>query len=164
MVALRKAIEAGLSCTVRDRVWDNPRFLVSSGNTPAIMQVALQPIATRHGGAAEGDRSGALVHGARQSVGQPALPGQQRQHARYHAGSFTTYVCMLPATAPQDMVALRKAIEAGLSCTVRDRVWDNPRFLVSSGNTPAIMQVALQPMCVCYRPQRHKTWWRCGRR
>ncbi|KAJ8728864.1 hypothetical protein PYW07_006560 [Mythimna separata] len=38
MVALRKAIEAGLSCTVRDRVWDNPRFLVSSGNTPAIMQ------------------------------------------------------------------------------------------------------------------------------
>ncbi|XP_047027308.1 ankyrin repeat and LEM domain-containing protein 2 homolog isoform X2 [Helicoverpa zea] len=44
------------------------------------------------------------------------------------------------APSPQDMVALRKAIEAGLSTTVRDRVWDNPRFLVSSGNTPAIMQ------------------------
>ncbi|KAG6463223.1 hypothetical protein O3G_MSEX013749 [Manduca sexta] len=44
------------------------------------------------------------------------------------------------APSPQDMVALRKAIEAGLVCTVRDRVWDNPRFLVSSGNTPAIMQ------------------------
>ncbi|KAJ2945243.1 hypothetical protein O0L34_g9314 [Tuta absoluta] len=44
------------------------------------------------------------------------------------------------APSPQDMVALRKAIEAGLAATVRDRVWDNPRFLVSSGNTPAIMQ------------------------
>ncbi|XP_049878627.1 ankyrin repeat and LEM domain-containing protein 2 homolog [Pectinophora gossypiella] len=44
------------------------------------------------------------------------------------------------APSPQDMVALRKAIEAGLTATVRDRVWDNPRFLVSSGNTPAIMQ------------------------
>ncbi|XP_004925434.3 ankyrin repeat and LEM domain-containing protein 2 homolog isoform X1 [Bombyx mori] len=44
------------------------------------------------------------------------------------------------APSPQDMVSLRKAIEAGLTCTVRDRVWDNPRFLVSSGNTPAIMQ------------------------
>ncbi|XP_072945734.1 ankyrin repeat and LEM domain-containing protein 2 homolog [Epargyreus clarus] len=44
------------------------------------------------------------------------------------------------APSPQDMVALRKAIEAGLSTTVRDRVWDNPRYLVSSGNTPAIVQ------------------------
>ncbi|XP_046970697.1 ankyrin repeat and LEM domain-containing protein 2 homolog [Vanessa cardui] len=44
------------------------------------------------------------------------------------------------APSPQDMVALRKAIEAGLACTVRDRVWDNPRYLVSSGNTPAIVQ------------------------
>ncbi|KOB72692.1 Uncharacterized protein OBRU01_11933 [Operophtera brumata] len=44
------------------------------------------------------------------------------------------------APSPQDMVALRKAIEKGLTATVRDRVWDNPRFLVSSGNTPAIMQ------------------------
>ncbi|XP_045539450.1 ankyrin repeat and LEM domain-containing protein 2 isoform X1 [Papilio machaon] len=44
------------------------------------------------------------------------------------------------APSPQDMVALRKAIEAGLSTTVRDRIWDNPRYLVSSGNTPAIVQ------------------------
>ncbi|KAM3965913.1 LOW QUALITY PROTEIN: ankyrin repeat and LEM domain-containing protein 2 [Aphomia sociella] len=44
------------------------------------------------------------------------------------------------APSPQDMVALRKAIEAGLATTVRDRVWENPRFLVSSGNTPSIMQ------------------------
>lgn len=48
-----------------------------------------------------------------------------------------------PFKAPSfpDMMALRKAIEAGLATTVRDRVWDNPRFLVSSGNTPAILQV-----------------------
>lgn len=45
------------------------------------------------------------------------------------------------APSPQDMVSLRKAIEAGLTTTVRDRIWDNPRYLVSSGNTPAIMQV-----------------------
>ncbi|KAI8441070.1 hypothetical protein MSG28_009335 [Choristoneura fumiferana] len=44
------------------------------------------------------------------------------------------------APSPQDMVALRKSIEKGLATTVRDRVWDNPRYLVSSGNTPAIMQ------------------------
>ncbi|XP_069362293.1 ankyrin repeat and LEM domain-containing protein 2 homolog isoform X2 [Maniola hyperantus] len=44
------------------------------------------------------------------------------------------------APSPQDMVALRKAIEAGLVSTVRDRIWDNPRYLVSSGNTPAIVQ------------------------
>lgn len=45
------------------------------------------------------------------------------------------------APSPQEMVALRKSIEAGLAATVRDRVWDNPRFLVSSGNTPSILQV-----------------------
>ncbi|CAB3225478.1 unnamed protein product [Arctia plantaginis] len=44
------------------------------------------------------------------------------------------------APSPQEMVALRKSIEAGLAATVRDRVWDNPRFLVSSGNTPSILQ------------------------
>ncbi|XP_028172688.1 ankyrin repeat and LEM domain-containing protein 2 isoform X2 [Ostrinia furnacalis] len=44
------------------------------------------------------------------------------------------------APSPQDMVVLRKSIEQGLTATVRDRVWDNPRFLVSSGNTPTIMQ------------------------
>ncbi|XP_013149091.1 PREDICTED: uncharacterized protein LOC106111508 isoform X2 [Papilio polytes] len=44
------------------------------------------------------------------------------------------------APSPQDMVALRKAIEAGLATTVHDRIWDNPRYLVSSGNTPAIVQ------------------------
>ncbi|XP_048481542.1 ankyrin repeat and LEM domain-containing protein 2 homolog isoform X2 [Plutella xylostella] len=44
------------------------------------------------------------------------------------------------APSPQDMVSLRKAIEAGLAGAVRDRVWDNPRYLVSSGSTPAILQ------------------------
>ncbi|XP_061717091.1 ankyrin repeat and LEM domain-containing protein 2 [Cydia pomonella] len=44
------------------------------------------------------------------------------------------------APSPQDMVALRKSIEKGLLAAVRERVWDNPRYLVSSGNTPAIMQ------------------------
>ncbi|XP_050672852.1 ankyrin repeat and LEM domain-containing protein 2 homolog [Leptidea sinapis] len=44
------------------------------------------------------------------------------------------------APSPQEMVALRKAIEARRIDTVRDRIWGNPRYLVSSGNTPAIVQ------------------------
>ncbi|XP_061380831.1 ankyrin repeat and LEM domain-containing protein 2 homolog [Danaus plexippus] len=44
------------------------------------------------------------------------------------------------APSPQDMVTLRKAIEAGKVTVVRDRIWDNPRYLVSSGSTPAIVQ------------------------
>lgn len=47
------------------------------------------------------------------------------------------------APSPQDMVALRKAIEKGCINLVRDRVWDNPRYLISSGNSPAILQVML---------------------
>ncbi|XP_053616623.1 ankyrin repeat and LEM domain-containing protein 2 homolog [Plodia interpunctella] len=43
------------------------------------------------------------------------------------------------APSPQDMVSLRKNIEAGHTANVRERVWENPRFLVSSGNTPSIM-------------------------
>ncbi|KAJ8919319.1 hypothetical protein NQ315_003903 [Exocentrus adspersus] len=41
---------------------------------------------------------------------------------------------------PQELVELRKAIEAGLYKVVKDTVWQNPRYLVSSGDTPAILQ------------------------
>uniref|UniRef100_A0A1B6ER65 Uncharacterized protein n=1 Tax=Cuerna arida TaxID=1464854 RepID=A0A1B6ER65_9HEMI len=41
---------------------------------------------------------------------------------------------------PQDMVRFRKAIEAGDLDYIKKTVWENPRFLVSSGDTPAIMQ------------------------
>ncbi|XP_041969044.1 ankyrin repeat and LEM domain-containing protein 2 homolog [Aricia agestis] len=44
------------------------------------------------------------------------------------------------APSPQDMVALRKAIEKGCLALVRDRIWDNPRYLISSGNSPTILQ------------------------
>lgn len=41
----------------------------------------------------------------------------------------------------QDLVRLRKAIEAGDLELVRTTVWDNPRYLISSGDTPSILQV-----------------------
>jgi hypothetical protein len=41
----------------------------------------------------------------------------------------------------QDLVQLRKVIERGDICTFKITVWENPRYLVSSGDTPAILQV-----------------------
>jgi hypothetical protein len=41
----------------------------------------------------------------------------------------------------QDLVRLRKVIECGDIHTLKTTVWDNPRYLVSSGDTPAILQV-----------------------
>ncbi|XP_069680457.1 ankyrin repeat and LEM domain-containing protein 2 homolog isoform X2 [Periplaneta americana] len=40
----------------------------------------------------------------------------------------------------QDLVRLRKVIECGDIDTFRITVWDNPRYLISSGDTPAILQ------------------------
>ncbi|XP_021926723.1 ankyrin repeat and LEM domain-containing protein 2 [Zootermopsis nevadensis] len=47
-----------------------------------------------------------------------------------------------PFRAPksQDLVWLRKVIECGDAHTFRNTIWDNPRYLVSSGDTPAILQ------------------------
>ncbi|XP_063907784.1 ankyrin repeat and LEM domain-containing protein 2 isoform X2 [Zophobas morio] len=41
---------------------------------------------------------------------------------------------------PQDLVKLRKAIETGDVETFRQAVWENPRYLVSNGDTPSILQ------------------------
>nr|CAD7591679.1 unnamed protein product [Timema genevievae] len=41
---------------------------------------------------------------------------------------------------PQEMVRFRKSIECGDEQTVRSAVWENPRYFVSSGDTPAILQ------------------------
>lgn len=40
----------------------------------------------------------------------------------------------------QDLVQLRKAIEAGDASTFKQTVWSNPRYLVGSGDTPTILQ------------------------
>ncbi|XP_077559143.1 ankyrin repeat and LEM domain-containing protein 2 isoform X1 [Haemaphysalis longicornis] len=40
----------------------------------------------------------------------------------------------------QDLVQLRKAIEAGDTTTFKQTVWSNPRYLVGSGDTPTILQ------------------------
>ena len=42
----------------------------------------------------------------------------------------------------QQLVRLRKAIEANDIGTFKDIVWNNPRYLISSGDTPTIMKVS----------------------
>lgn len=42
----------------------------------------------------------------------------------------------------QDLVKLRKAIESGDIVYVKTAVWENPRYLISSGDTPSILQVS----------------------
>ncbi|KAK8788717.1 hypothetical protein V5799_021507 [Amblyomma americanum] len=44
------------------------------------------------------------------------------------------------APKSQDLVQLRKAIEAGDANFFRQNVWSNPRYLVGSGDTPTILQ------------------------
>lgn len=41
---------------------------------------------------------------------------------------------------PQDLVRFRKLIEAGDLDAAKSTIWENPRYLVSSGDTPAILQ------------------------
>lgn len=41
---------------------------------------------------------------------------------------------------PQDLIAFRKAIEMGEIEAVEKIIWKNPRFLISSGDTPCILQ------------------------
>ncbi|KAL1428825.1 hypothetical protein MTO96_002544 [Rhipicephalus appendiculatus] len=44
------------------------------------------------------------------------------------------------APKSQDLVQLRKAIEAGDATFFKQSVWSNPRYLVGSGDTPTILQ------------------------
>lgn len=54
-----------------------------------------------------------------------------------------------PFRAPksQDLVWLRKVIECGDTHTFTNTIWYNPRYLVSSGDTPAILQVCRLLSC-----------------
>lgn len=52
----------------------------------------------------------------------------------------------------QDLVWFRKSIESGNLQFVRDTIWENPRYLISSGDTPSILQV-----CTTLRKFHNKT-------
>lgn len=41
----------------------------------------------------------------------------------------------------QDLICFKKLIESGDLDAVKDTIWGNPRYLISSGDTPAILQV-----------------------
>ena len=42
---------------------------------------------------------------------------------------------------PQDLVAFRRMLEQGKLEIAKSTVWGNPRYLISSGDTPTILQV-----------------------
>lgn len=48
---------------------------------------------------------------------------------------------------PQDLVKLRKSIETGDYSYFSRAVWENPRYLVSNGDTPSILQVNFCNTC-----------------
>lgn len=41
----------------------------------------------------------------------------------------------------EKLIAFKRLIEAGDLEAVKNTVWENPRYLISSGDTPAILQV-----------------------
>lgn len=49
----------------------------------------------------------------------------------------------------QDLVKLRKGIECGDLTFVEKTIWDNPRYLISVGDTPSILQVCNLYMQCC---------------
>lgn len=48
------------------------------------------------------------------------------------------------APKPQNLTQFRKVIEQGNIESVRSTIWENPRYLVSSGDTPAILHVSIK--------------------
>lgn len=50
----------------------------------------------------------------------------------------------LPKLKPQDLANLRELIEAGNVDGFVEKVWSNPRYLITSGDTPEILQFALR--------------------
>ena len=50
----------------------------------------------------------------------------------------------LPKLKPQELTNLRKVIEAGDVDDFVEKVWSNPRYLITSGDTPEILQFALR--------------------
>jgi len=45
------------------------------------------------------------------------------------------------APSTQDLIAFKWLIENGDVKAVKNIVWENPRYLISSGDTPALLQV-----------------------
>jgi len=45
------------------------------------------------------------------------------------------------APSTQELIAFKRLIEDGDLDAVKNIVWENPRYLISSGDTPAILQV-----------------------
>ena len=51
--------------------------------------------------------------------------------------------CDFRAPKQPDLTAFRHAIEAGNCELVNNYIWSNPRYLISGGDTPVILQVSI---------------------
>ena len=57
----------------------------------------------------------------------------------------------LKAPKPSDLIKLRKCIETGDIETVQELISNNPRFLISCGDTPSILHVRVfNSVCEIY--------------
>lgn len=55
----------------------------------------------------------------------------------------------LKSLKPEDLLSLKKLIEEGELDSIEDLVWENPRYLISNGDTPALLKVRKKSTYLC---------------
>lgn len=68
---------------------------------------------------------------------------QSIDHSIYSSSVVQEKSSNFKAPEPQELVGFKKLIESGDLEAVKSIVWENPRYLISSGDTPAILHVSI---------------------
>lgn len=82
------------------------------------------------------------VHGSEYPNNNTTLDGLYEKQNGESAQVVGEKPCRFRAPKSQDIVKFRKAIEAGDFDYVTSCIWENPRYLISNGDTPSILQVS----------------------